>query len=83
MLKKGRFSKLIIILSVLLILTYTIVSIILQFVAEVEVSATLTTCFYSFFGIEMLCLAGIKSRKVRYDYTYEENQEREVEENDC
>lgn len=81
--KKGRFSKLIIILSVLLILTYTVSAIVLQFVVGVEVSATLTTCFYSFFGIEMLCLAGIKSRKVRYDYTYEQNQENEVDENDC
>lgn len=81
--KKGRFSKLIIILSVLLILTYTVSAIVLQFVVGVEVSATLTTCFYSFFGIEMLCLAGIKSRKVRYDYNYEENIENEVENDDC
>lgn len=77
--KKGRFSKLIVALSVLLILIYTIVAFVLQFVTQVEVSATLTTCFYSFFAVEMLSLAGIKTRKIKYDDTYSES---EVNEND-
>ena len=80
--KKGKFSKLIVVLSVLLILIYTIVAFVLQFVTQVEVSATLTTCFYSFFAVEMLSLAGIKTRKIKYDDTYT-NSESEVNENDC
>lgn len=77
--KKGKFSKLIVALSVVLVLLYTIISLILQFVTQTEVSATLTTCFYSFFTVEMLSLAGIKTRKIKYD-TYTES---EVNENDC
>ena len=75
--KKGSFSKLIVALSVILILVYTITAFVLQFVCGVEVSPTLTTCFYTFFAVEMLSLAGIKSRKVKYENTYEENTESE------
>ena len=75
--KKGSFSKLIVALSVILILVYTITAFALQFVCGVEVSPTLTTCFYTFFAVEMLSLAGIKSRKVKYENTYEENTESE------
>lgn len=75
--KKGSFSKLIVALSVGLILIYTVTAFVLQFVCGVEVSPTLTTCFYTFFAVEMLSLAGIKSRKVKYENTYEENTESE------
>ena len=80
--KKGKFSKLIVVLSVLLILIYTVVAFVLQFATQTEVSATLTTCFYSFFAVEMLSLAGIKTRKIKYDDTYTDS-ESEVNENDC
>lgn len=75
--KKGKFSKIIVALSVILILVYTITAFALQFVCGVEVSPTLTTCFYTFFAVEMLSLAGIKSRKVKYENTYKENTESE------
>ena len=74
---KGRFSKLIVSLSVGLILVYTVTAFVLQFVCGVEVSPTLTTCFYTFFAVEMLSLAGVKARKVKYENTYEENTESE------
>lgn len=75
--KKGSFSKLIVALSVALILIYTVTAFALQFVCGVEVSPTLTTCFYTFFAVEMLSLAGVKARKVKYENTYEENTEGE------
>ena len=75
--KKGSFSKLIVALSVALILVYTVTAFELQFVCGVEVSPTLTTCFYTFFAVEMLSLAGVKARKVKYENTYEENTESE------
>lgn len=68
--KKGKFSKIIVMLSVVLILIYTIAAFVLQFVAGVEVSSTLTTCFYTFFAVEMLSLAGIKTFKTKYDGSY-------------
>lgn len=72
--KKGKFSKVIVALSVLFILIYTIVAFVLQFATQTEVSPTLTTCFYTFFAVEMLSLAGIKTFKTKYDggYTYED-----------
>ena len=81
--KKGSFSKLIVALSVLLILAYTVTAFVLQFVCGVEVSSTLTTCFYTFWAVEMLSLAGVKARKVKYENTYEENTESEESEDDC
>lgn len=86
--KKGRFSKLIVALSVILILVYTVTAFALQFVCGVEVSPTLTTCFYTFWAVEMLSLAGIKTFKTKYDsgeYSVEDCTEdgSEVTENDC
>lgn len=81
--KKKKFSKIIVVFSVVLILVYTISAFILQFVAGVEVSSTLTTCFYTFWAVEMLSLAGVKARKVKYENTYEENTESEESEDDC
>lgn len=78
--KKGKFSKIIVALSVTLILIYTVTAFVLQFVCGVEVSPTLTTCFYTFFAVEMLSLAGVKARKVKYQDTYYENAESEVTE---
>ena len=78
--KKKKFSKIIVVLSVVLILVYTISAFVLQFVCGVEVSPTLTTCFYTFFAVEMLSLAGVKARKVKYENTYEENESEELEE---
>ena len=74
---KKKFSKIIVVLSVILILIYTIAAFVLQFVCGVEVSPTLTTCFYTFWAVEMLSLAGVKARKVKYENTYEENAESE------
>lgn len=86
--KKGKFSKIIVALSVVLILIYTTAAFVLQFVCGVEVSSTLTTCFYTFFAVEMLSLAGIKTFKTKYDsgeYSVEDctEDESEVTENDC
>lgn len=57
---KIKFNKLIVLLSIVAIILYTVAAILLQKYTLVELSPTLTTCVYAFFGTELLGLAGIK-----------------------
>lgn len=64
-----KFNKLIVLLSIVAIISYTIAAILLQKYTMTELSPTLTTCFYTFFGTELLGLAGIKIYDTKYSYT--------------
>lgn len=55
-----KFNKLIVLLCIVAIVAYTIAAILLQKYIGVEVSPTLTTCIFAFFGTELMGLAGIK-----------------------
>ncbi len=55
-----KFNKMIVMLSIVAIISYTIAAILLQKYTMAELSPTLTTCVYAFFGTELLGLAGIK-----------------------
>lgn len=55
-----KFNKLIVLLSIVAIISYTVAAILLQRCIQMEISPTLTTCVYAFFGTELLGLAGIK-----------------------
>ena len=57
---KLKFNKIIVLLSIIAIISYTIAAILLQKFTMMELSPTLTTCVYSFFGTELIGLAGIK-----------------------
>ena len=57
---KFQFNKLIVLLCILAIVLYTIAAILLQKYTMMELSPTLTTCVYGFFGTELIGLAGIK-----------------------
>lgn len=63
---KVKFNKLIVLLSIVAIIVYTIAAILLQKYTLVELSPTLTTCVYGFFGTELLGLAGIKIFDTKY-----------------
>lgn len=47
------------------IIIYTIVAVIIQTFTEQELSTTLTTCFFAFFGGEVFLLAMIKKLKLK------------------
>lgn len=47
------------------IIIYTIVAVIIQIFTEQELSTTLTTCFFAFFGGEVFLLAMIKKLKLK------------------
>lgn len=62
-----KVSNRMLVVSVINILWYTIVAIILQFKSQIEISSTLTTCWYTFWTGEIFALAGIKISKVKHD----------------
>lgn len=64
---KVKFSKLIVTLSIAAIILYTIAAILLQKYSVMEISPTLTTCVFSFFGVELLSLAGIKRSDTKFE----------------
>lgn len=59
-----KTSNKLLMVSVISIIAFTVFSLFMQYTAEVEVSSTLTTCWFSFFGGEIALLAGIKVSKV-------------------
>lgn len=61
-----KFNKLIVILCITAIIAYTAAAILLQKYSGVEVSPTLTTCVFAFFGTELMGLAGIKVTDTRF-----------------
>lgn len=63
---KVKFNKLVVLLSIVAIILYTIAAILLQKYTMTELSPTLTTCVYAFFGTELLGLAGIKIFDTKY-----------------
>lgn len=62
-----KFNKLIVLLCIAAIVTYTIAAILLQKYTSIEISPTLTTCVFAFFGTELLGLAGIKMTDTRFN----------------
>ena len=62
-----KFNKLIVLVCIAAIVLYTIAAILLQKNTSIEISPTLTTCFYAFFGTELLGLAGIKMMDTKFD----------------
>lgn len=70
--KMKKVSNIMLIVSVINILWFTIVAIVLQFVTMVELSSTLITCWYAFWVCEVFALAGIKITKVKHTNIEEE-----------
>ena len=62
--KKKKVSNILLFTIVVAITTYTVASFWLTYVTGVSIDSTLTTCFYTFWGSELVLLAGIKVSKV-------------------
>lgn len=54
-----------VIFSLVVLIIFTVVSFVYQFVTRQEISSTLTTCFFAAFGGELLTLAMIKRLKLK------------------
>ena len=50
----------------IMIILYTIADFVLQYFTNIEVSPTLTTAWFAFWGTELVALAAIKTSKVKH-----------------
>ena len=62
--KRRKVSNIMLAVVVTAIVLYTIASFILQFYTSVEISSTLTTCFYAFWSSELIALTTLKTSKI-------------------
>lgn len=67
-----KFSNLIVILSVVHIDLF-IIALFFLYYTGYSFSDTAITCFFTFWAIEMLSLAGIRIGKAKYNQLYEDN----------
>ena len=79
---KPKFNKLIVTLSIVAIIAYTVAAILLQKYIMMELSPTLTTCVYAFFGTELIGLAGIKICDTKFTQCEPSNISENIIEND-
>lgn len=63
--KKKKVSNIMLVVVMVAIISYAVANFALQYFAGIEVSPTLTTCWFSFWGVEIFALAGIKISKVK------------------
>ena len=63
--KKKKISNIILVIVMVAIILYAAADFALQYFTGIEVSPTLTTCWFTFWGAEILALAGIKISKVK------------------
>lgn len=62
--KKKKVSNIMLVIAMVAIAAYAAANFALQYFTGVEVSPTLTTCWFTFWGTEIFALAGIKITKV-------------------
>ena len=61
---KKKVSNILLVLICTMIILYTAANFALQYFVQVEVSPTLTQAWFTFWGAELIALAGIKVTKV-------------------
>jgi len=71
--KHRKVSNIILIIAIIAIVSYTIAAFVLQFFTSVEISSTLTTCYYAFWTSEIFLIAGIKINKDMHYYDDDES----------
>ena len=78
--KKPKVSNLMLVVICLMIILYTIADFALQYFTSIEVSPTLTTAWFAFWGTELVALAAIKTSKLKHGEYKEEEEELPEEE---
>jgi biotin transporter BioY len=78
---KKKVSNIMLVLICTMIILYTGATFALQYFTEVEISPTLTTAWFAFWGTELVALAAIKTSKLKHqkDEIIEEEQITEEE----
>ena len=66
--KKRKVSNILLVVVVVAITAYTVANLWITYTTGAVIDSTLTTCFYAFWGSEVLALAGIKLSKIKNNY---------------
>ena len=77
--KKVKTSTVMLVIICIMIILYAVADFTLQYFTSIEVSPTLTTCWFAFWGTELVSLAAIKTSKVKHGD--KEKDKEETEEN--
>ena len=75
---KKKVSNMMLVLICVMIILYAAASFALQYFTTVEISPTLTTAWFAFWGTEIVALAAIKTSKIRHGVTDENKTEEEI-----
>lgn len=65
--KTRKVSNIMLVIIIIAIIGYFVANLYLQCQMGIEISSTLTTCWFSFWGIEVVSLAAIKRSKVKHE----------------
>ncbi len=63
---KRKVSNIMLVLICTMIILYTIADFALQYFTQIEVSPTLTTAWFAFWGTELVALAAIRTSKLKH-----------------
>lgn len=69
--KERNFADVIVYISIIAVVVFTVAAFVLQFKGLMEISPTVTTCWFAFWTVEIVALAAIKTSKVKHDYEKE------------
>lgn len=64
--KTRKVSNIMLVVIVIAIVGYFVANLYLQYNMGIEISTTLTTCWFSFWGVEIVSLAAITRSKVKH-----------------
>ena len=78
--QKTKTSTVMVVVSCIMVTLYTAADFVLQYFAGVEVSPTLTTAWFAFWGTELVALAAITTTKVKHKKKEETTETTEVQE---
>lgn len=61
-----KVSNIMLVIICIMIIVYAAADFVLQYFTSIEVSPTLTTCWFAFWGTEIVSLAVIKTSKIKH-----------------
>jgi hypothetical protein len=65
--KKRHFADYIVFISIFAVTGFTVAAFVLQFKGLMEISATLTGCWFAFWTVEIIALASIRNQKTKHE----------------
>ena len=64
---KKKVSNIMLVVICIMIICYAIANFVLQYYTQIEVSPTLTTSWFAFWGVELVSLTAIKTSKIKHN----------------